>query len=80
MRVTALGGSVTAGGQGSVVQEQTYLGRVHAWLLSLGEEDRPVNLTVSPFVTHVALLPCRHCVGTMHARMHAIAAICQVPC
>lgn len=47
VRVTALGGSATAGGQGPVAQEQTYLARVHRWLLSLGGEDTPVDLTVS---------------------------------
>ena len=54
VKVAAIGGSVTAGGRAGG-SEYSYTGRIHSWLSSLGSEDRPVNVTVSP-----ASLPFSH--------------------
>ena len=51
VRVAALGGSVTAGG-GSLAPDQAYVSRVAQWLLSLGDEATPVNLTVGTRPCH----------------------------
>ena len=56
---------MTAGGQGSTAPEQTYLGRVHQWLLSLGEEGRPVDLTVSS--SFIQALPALQALVGSHA-------------
>ena len=54
VKVAAVGGSVTAGG-GAGGSEYSYTGRIHSWLSSLGSEEQPVNVTVSP-----ASLPCSY--------------------
>ena len=47
VKVAAIGGSVTAGG-GAGGSEYSYTGRIRSWLSSLGSDEEPVNVTVSP--------------------------------
>lgn len=47
VKVVAVGGSVTTG-MGAHNGNESYVQRIHAWLRSLGSEDHPVQIEVTP--------------------------------
>jgi hypothetical protein len=47
VKVVAVGGSVTTG-MGARNGNESYVQRIHAWLRSLGTEDHPVRMEVTP--------------------------------
>lgn len=61
MKVSALGGTVTAGG-GAGGTQHSYAGRVHSWLLSLGSDEQPANIIVSNVLCY--------CLGAIYILSH----------